>query len=51
MRRKLMTDSIEAMASGRVRAPPATVLPFAEARRAHQLLDAPDTLGKIVLHP
>lgn len=51
LRRKLMTDSIEALASGRVRAPAATVLPLAEAGRAHQMLDAPDTLGKIVLHP
>lgn len=50
-RRALMQAAIEALAAGRVRAPRATVLPLAEARRAHELLDAPDTVGKIVLHP
>ena len=50
-RRGLMQASIDAMAAGRVRAPQATVLPLAEARQAHALLDAPDTVGKIILHP
>ena len=50
-RRGLMQAAIDAMAAGEVRAPPATVLPLAEARAAHALLDAPDTIGKIILHP
>ncbi|MEJ7931038.1 zinc-dependent alcohol dehydrogenase family protein [Ramlibacter sp. AN1015] len=51
LRRGLMSRSIEAMAGGRVQAPAARVLKLAEAREAHRLLDAPDTLGKIILHP
>ncbi|HYF18572.1 MAG TPA: zinc-dependent alcohol dehydrogenase family protein [Ramlibacter sp.] len=51
LRRQLMSDAIQAMASGRLQAPPATVLPLAAAREAHQRLDAPDTLGKLILHP
>jgi NADPH2:quinone reductase len=50
-RRALMNAAINAMAAGAVKAPPATVLPLAQARRAHELLDAPDTVGKIVLRP
>ena len=50
-RRALMPAAIDAMAAGTVRAPRATVLALAEARQAHALLDAPDTVGKIVLHP
>lgn len=50
-RRGLMQQAIEAMAAGRVRAPRATVLPLAQAREAHRILDAGDTIGKIVLHP
>ncbi|HSW08455.1 zinc-dependent alcohol dehydrogenase family protein [Aquabacterium sp.] len=50
-RRALMQAAIDAMASGAVRAPRATVLPLDQARRAHELLDAPDTVGKLVLHP
>lgn len=50
-RRALMQAAIDAMARGEVRAPRPTLLTLAEARRAHQLLDAPETVGKIVLHP
>jgi NADPH2:quinone reductase len=50
-RRGLMQSAIEAMASKAVRAPRPTVLPLAESRQAHALLDAPDTVGKIILHP
>ncbi|MEO8297645.1 MAG: zinc-dependent alcohol dehydrogenase family protein [Burkholderiales bacterium] len=50
-RQALMHDAIDAMARGSIRAPRATLLPLAEARRAHQLLDASDTVGKIVLQP
>jgi NADPH2:quinone reductase len=51
VRRALMQRSIEAMAARRVRAPPATAIPLAQAREAHRLLDEPGTLGKIILHP
>ena len=50
-RRGLMQSAIDVMASGAVRAPRATVLPLAQARRAHELLDAADTVGKIILRP
>lgn len=50
-RRALMQSAIDAMASGAVRLPPHTVLPLADARRAHQLLDDPAFMGKLVLHP
>jgi NADPH2:quinone reductase len=50
-RRGLMQSAIEAMASKAVRAPRPTILPLAEARQAHALLDAADTVGKIILHP
>lgn len=50
-RRGLMQEAIELMASGAVQAPPATVLPLAEARRAHDLLDDGSFSGKLVLHP
>jgi NADPH:quinone reductase len=50
-RRALMQAAIDAMASGSVRAPRTMVMPLSDARGAHQLLDAPDTVGKIVLHP
>lgn len=50
-RRALMHEAIALMAEGRVKAPPATRLPFAEVRHAHELLDRGDVLGKIVLVP
>jgi NADPH2:quinone reductase len=51
LRRGLMETAIELMASGRVRAPKATLFPLVQARRAHELLDSGASLGKIVLHP
>lgn len=51
VRRALMQSAIDAMAGGAVRAPRSTVLPLADARRAHQLLDLPDTMGKLILRP
>ncbi len=50
-RRALMQDAINLMASGAVQAPPATVLPLSDARRAHVRLDDSDFTGKLVLHP
>jgi NADPH2:quinone reductase len=50
-RRGLMNAAIEAMAAGRLHVPPATVLPLAEVREAHRLLDGGDLLGKLILRP
>jgi NADPH2:quinone reductase len=50
-RRALMQAGIDLMATGAVQAPAATVLPLSEARRAHDLLDDPAFMGKLVLHP
>lgn len=50
-RRGLMQKAIELMRSGAVKAPPNTMIPLAEARRAHELLDAGAVLGKLVLVP
>jgi len=50
-RRGLMEQAIALMASGQVRAPRATRMPLADARRAHELLDNGGSLGKLVLVP
>lgn len=50
-RRGLMHTVIQAMAEGRIRAPQATVMALSDAQAAHRILDAGDTIGKIVLHP
>ncbi|MDO8371696.1 MAG: zinc-binding dehydrogenase, partial [Polaromonas sp.] len=50
-RRALMERAISLMAAGSLRPPPPTLLPLAEAQRAHELLDAGLTLGKLVLLP
>jgi NADPH2:quinone reductase len=50
-RRALMERAISLMAAGNLRPPPPTLLPLAEAQRAHELLDAGLTLGKLVLLP
>jgi NADPH2:quinone reductase len=51
LRRGLMGRAIELMAAGRVRPPAATVLPLTEAARAHELMEAGRTMGKVVLAP
>jgi NADPH2:quinone reductase len=51
LRRALMERAIELMGDGHVRPPPPTVLPLSEAARAHELMEAGRTLGKIVLAP
>jgi NADPH2:quinone reductase len=50
-RRALMQRAIDLMAAGRIKPPPPTLLPLAEARRAHEMMEAGDTLGKLVLVP
>lgn len=51
LRRALMERAIGLMAEGRLRPPPASVWPLAQARAVHELLDAGETLGKLVLKP
>lgn len=50
-RRALMQAAIDLMVRGAVAAPPATVLPLSDARRAHERLEDTDFTGKLVLHP
>ena len=50
-RRALMDEAITLMAAGRVRAPKAQVMPLADAPQAHQLIDAGQAAGKLVLKP
>jgi NADPH2:quinone reductase len=50
LRRSLMQRAIDLMAAGWLR-PAATVMPLAEARRAHELMEAGTTMGKVVLVP
>jgi NADPH2:quinone reductase len=50
-RRAWMDEAIALLASGRVRAPQATVLPLAEAQQAHRIIDAGESAGKLVLIP
>jgi NADPH2:quinone reductase len=51
LRRALMERAIELMATGRLRPRPPTVVPLADAARAHEMMEAGRTLGKIVLVP
>ena len=51
LRRGLMARAIELMAAGRLRPPPPTTLPLAEARRGHEMMEAGTTMGKVVLVP
>jgi NADPH2:quinone reductase len=51
LRRALMGRAIELMAAGHLRPPAPTVLPLAEAWRAHEMMEGRRNLGKIVLVP
>ena len=51
LRRSLMERAIGLMAAGKLRPPPSTTLPLADARRAHELMEAARTIGKVVLVP
>jgi NADPH2:quinone reductase len=51
LRRGLMERAIKLMAARRLRPPPPTVLPLADAARAHEMMEAGRNLGKIVLAP
>ena len=50
-RRAYMESAIALMSTGKIRAPSATVLPLGQARRAHELLEQGQTMGKVVLQP
>jgi NADPH2:quinone reductase len=50
-RRALMQRAIELMAAGRLRPPKPTLLALEDASRAHEMLEAATTLGKLVLMP
>jgi NADPH2:quinone reductase len=51
LRRSLMGRAIELMAAGRLRPPAPTTLPLVQAARAHEMMEAGRTLGKVVLVP
>ena len=51
LRRALMERAIELMATGRLCPPAPTILPLADAARAHEMMEAGRTLGKVVLMP
>jgi NADPH2:quinone reductase len=51
LRRALMERAIELMAAGRLRPPAPARMPLAEAARAHEMMEAGRTLGKVVLMP
>lgn len=51
LRRRLMDRAIDLVSSGTVVPPAATIFGLAEAREAHERLDAAQVLGKLVLVP
>jgi len=51
LRRALMERAIKHMAEGRLRPAPPTVLPLAEAARAHEMMEERRNIGKLVLMP
>jgi NADPH2:quinone reductase len=51
LRRALMERAIELMAAGHLRPPAPTVLPLSQAGRAHELMEAGRSLGKLILVP
>jgi NADPH2:quinone reductase len=50
-RREAMARAVELLGSGTVRPAIAARIPFAEARRAHELIESRNAMGKIVLKP
>ena len=51
LRRGLMHEAIERMASGQVKAPECRIFKLSEARQTHELLDQGLVSGKLVMHP
>lgn len=50
-RARILGEVVDRFASGELRPPIHATLPLAEARKAHEMLDARDILGKVVLKP
>jgi NADPH2:quinone reductase len=50
-RRRIMRNVIELLANGAIKPAIGVRLPLSDARRAHELLDAGQALGKILLIP
>jgi NADPH2:quinone reductase len=50
-RRGFMQRAIDLMARGWLRPPPPMLVPLAQARRAHEMMEAATSLGKVVLVP
>jgi NADPH2:quinone reductase len=51
LRRGLMHEAIEMMASGQVKAPACRIFKLSEVRQTHELLDHGLVSGKLVMHP
>ncbi len=51
LRRGLMHEAIELMASGQVKAPESRIFKLSEVRKTHELLDQGLVSGKLVMHP
>jgi NADPH2:quinone reductase len=49
--RKVKEEVLALMASGAVKPPIYKVLPLSEARKAHEMIESGEVLGKLVLHP
>jgi NADPH2:quinone reductase len=49
--RKVKEEVLGLIAAGALRPPIYKVLPLSEARAAHEMVDAGEVLGKLVLHP
>ncbi len=51
LRRGLMHEAIDLMASGQVKAPECRIFKLSEVRQTHELLDQGMVSGKLVMHP
>lgn len=49
--RRIKEQVLQLMAEGKINPPIYKVLPLSEARKAHEMLEAGEILGKLVLHP
>jgi NADPH2:quinone reductase len=49
--RRVKEQVLSLMAEGKLKPPIYRVLPLSEARRAHEMIEAGEVLGKLVLHP
>jgi NADPH2:quinone reductase len=49
--KKVKREVLSLMANGSIKPPVQRVLPLSEARTAHEMIDAGEVLGKLVLRP